>query len=310
SSRTAYIQNARGDVVGHVNTLTTAIDFVDYDAYGNFESSAPSDPLGYCGEYRDAETGFIYLRARYYDPNLGRFTTEDPARDGLNWYVYCNNNPVNFVDPTGYITQEEIDMYENGELGEDVYKLLLDLTSRWNSATTEEGKREIHNLAETFRRNNYRYQDWTLTAYNQLLDNAQTIIDTVFHNSHAGYLIAGLDWYSLVKNYGEWDYKKNPASWMPIEDGYFVMFGQVISFADFGNINYGFTGTVLGLNSVTLYEGAGYVQSGDAGVVNHDPMQFYGDSEVDFWNVTRGIQYAKSKGYVGFLKLPVEIIFR
>ena len=58
-------------------------------------------PLGYCGEYRDAETGFIYLRARYYDPSIGRFTTEDPARDGLNWYAYCANNPVNFVDPWG-----------------------------------------------------------------------------------------------------------------------------------------------------------------------------------------------------------------
>ncbi|MBQ4631249.1 MAG: RHS repeat-associated core domain-containing protein, partial [Clostridia bacterium] len=53
------------------------------------------------GEYHDKESGFIYLRARYYDPETGRFISEDPAMDGTNWYVYCSNNPVMFVDPCG-----------------------------------------------------------------------------------------------------------------------------------------------------------------------------------------------------------------
>ncbi len=42
-----------------------------------------------------------YFNARWYDPNTGRFTTEDPIRDGINWYSYCSNNPLRFVDPTG-----------------------------------------------------------------------------------------------------------------------------------------------------------------------------------------------------------------
>ena len=42
-----------------------------------------------------------YLRNRYYDPSIGRFTTEDPVKDGDNWYVYCGNNPVNAIDPWG-----------------------------------------------------------------------------------------------------------------------------------------------------------------------------------------------------------------
>ena len=41
------------------------------------------------------------MRARYYDPAIGRFISEDPARDGLNWYGYCDANPVNLVDPEG-----------------------------------------------------------------------------------------------------------------------------------------------------------------------------------------------------------------
>ena len=46
------------------------------------------NPFRYSGEYFDEETGFYYLRARYYDPSIGRFLTEDPAEDGTNWYAY------------------------------------------------------------------------------------------------------------------------------------------------------------------------------------------------------------------------------
>ncbi|MDY4977215.1 MAG: RHS repeat-associated core domain-containing protein, partial [Clostridia bacterium] len=74
-----------------------------YDAFGveqNIDSN-DTNPFRYCGEYYDSEIEQIYLRVRYYDPALGRFTQQDPARDGENWYVYCKNNPVNLVDVTG-----------------------------------------------------------------------------------------------------------------------------------------------------------------------------------------------------------------
>jgi len=60
-----------------------------------------NNPWRYCGEYFDRETGDIYLRARYYNPKTGRFKTEDPIGDGLNWYTYCANNPIRFSDPSG-----------------------------------------------------------------------------------------------------------------------------------------------------------------------------------------------------------------
>jgi RHS repeat-associated protein len=59
---------------------------------------------GYCGNLqhrRDAESGLVYMRARYYEPWTGRFLSEDPAMDGANWYVYCANDPVNMFDPEG-----------------------------------------------------------------------------------------------------------------------------------------------------------------------------------------------------------------
>ena len=64
--------------------------------------------LSYSGEYFDKETGTIYLRARYYDPEIGRFITEDTNRGkdsdplSLNLYTYCYNNPVNLFDSTGH----------------------------------------------------------------------------------------------------------------------------------------------------------------------------------------------------------------
>jgi hypothetical protein len=46
------------------------------------------------------ETGYVYMRARYYDCGVGRFVSEDPA-GGINPYVYVGNNPINFRDPSG-----------------------------------------------------------------------------------------------------------------------------------------------------------------------------------------------------------------
>jgi RHS repeat-associated protein len=77
-----------------------------YDAYGSVESTTvPSGLrplLGYTGEYADAETGFIYLRARYMDPVTGQFTTRDPIGAATREpYSYASGDPVNRLDPTG-----------------------------------------------------------------------------------------------------------------------------------------------------------------------------------------------------------------
>jgi RHS repeat-associated protein len=82
-----------------------------YDAFGvvaNRQGSS-NQPMQYAGEERDKETGFVYLRARYYDPKIGRFIQRDPLRgilevpQSLNAYSYALNNPVNHVDRSGKI---------------------------------------------------------------------------------------------------------------------------------------------------------------------------------------------------------------
>ena len=103
-SRTYYHFNAHGDVVVLTNASGNKTKSYSYNAFGveYNEAMLDNNPFRYCGEYYDKETKTIYLRARYYDSAQGRFTQEDPVRDGYNWYTYCSGNPVNFIDPTGY----------------------------------------------------------------------------------------------------------------------------------------------------------------------------------------------------------------
>ena len=95
-------KNGHGDTVLLTSGNTVVRDY-DYDAYGKEKggSSADENPFRYSGEYFDSETGFIYLRNRYYDPSSARFISEDPIRDGYNWYAYCEGNPITKIDPWG-----------------------------------------------------------------------------------------------------------------------------------------------------------------------------------------------------------------
>ena len=82
-----------------------------YDAFGNVLESREEvhNKITYTGQQFDNTTQQYYLRARFYNPVIGRFTQEDVYRsDGLNLYAYCGNNPVVYWDPGGYSTQREL----------------------------------------------------------------------------------------------------------------------------------------------------------------------------------------------------------
>ena len=106
-----YMFNAHGDVVHLTSSSTGAItkDYT-YDAFGIEENpdSADQNPFRYCGEYFDKSSNTYYLRARYYNPAIGRFISEDTywgdSADplSLNLYIYCANNPIVFWDPSGH----------------------------------------------------------------------------------------------------------------------------------------------------------------------------------------------------------------
>ena len=85
------------------------LNHYEYDAFGNTIRCEEQvhNRFRYTGEQYDILTGQYYLRARYYNPVIARFTQEDTYYgDGLNLYTYCQNNPILNHDPTGHGTKE------------------------------------------------------------------------------------------------------------------------------------------------------------------------------------------------------------
>jgi RHS repeat-associated protein len=101
------------DGLGSVRSLTDRKGMTKglyaYDAFGKplISASLVDNDFQYTGEQVDDETGLIYLRSRYYDPEIGRFISRDsfPGFDtstqSLNRYTYVQNNPVVYTDPSG-----------------------------------------------------------------------------------------------------------------------------------------------------------------------------------------------------------------
>jgi RHS repeat-associated protein len=109
-----YVYDGGGSVRQLTNSNGTVTDEYEYDAYGNSFTKSGTTPNNYLyrGEQYDQDLGLYYLRARYYNPNTGRFMSRDPE-DGdetdpktLHKYVYANGDPVNAVDPTGRMAAE------------------------------------------------------------------------------------------------------------------------------------------------------------------------------------------------------------
>jgi len=89
--------------------IAEVTDTYNYDAFGVLlnRSGATENNFLYTGEQFDPNVGFYYLRARYYNPEIGRFTTVDPWKGSiydpvsLHKYLYCGNDPVDFKDWSG-----------------------------------------------------------------------------------------------------------------------------------------------------------------------------------------------------------------
>lgn len=141
-TRTKYGVGARGiDLIEYNDGSSTTYGFPLYDAHGNqvttlYRSGSsftkdsmkyydawgtPTSSSGwfqqYCanlGHRRDAESGLVYMRARYYEPWTGRFVSEDRQRDRTNWFVYCQNNPVSYVDQNGKESLDPVEAFMRG----------------------------------------------------------------------------------------------------------------------------------------------------------------------------------------------------
>ncbi len=125
-----YVQDDFGNVTGQFADSVNATEKVSYGDWGlptiNGETT---NRITWKGLSYDPDVGLTYVRARWYDPNIGRFVSEDPLglQGGVNPYVFANNDPINGSDPSGML----IDFGDDGDNNE---------TPHFGGATTCQGK--------------------------------------------------------------------------------------------------------------------------------------------------------------------------
>jgi RHS repeat-associated protein len=100
-----YIQDHLGSTSAVTDAAGNLVLRTNYAPYGEVATTQGNSGIKYTftGKEQD-KMGLYYFGVRYYDPEVGRFLTVDPKKDGLNWYAYCENNPINFVDLDGFYT--------------------------------------------------------------------------------------------------------------------------------------------------------------------------------------------------------------
>ncbi len=293
------------NIHGDTSALTDAngniaVDY-RYDAFGNQLKSNENDtnPFRYCGEYFDEETGFIYLRNRYYDPSIGRFITEDPANDGNNWYIYCGNNPVIFIDPLGLFDEnsilkngdkDNIDIkvlqnelkylkYYNGEI-DGIYGPKTEEAVRayqkdnglevdgivgvktWSSmGLIYRTQADIDAGVKIFTDGLKQYKDVSVPINNALWKARGSFIDHKYN----------LKWfYEQVKTGGPWDIKlKDRWNETIAAETYpgsgltqVMLYGTITTPEALGNITYGYLGTAAGFSQSILLQGGDAAANG------------------------------------------------
>jgi RHS repeat-associated protein len=104
-----FAQDQLGSTTALTDSKGALVERETYDAYGNTAGTAKTR-YGFTGRERDSLTGLVYYRARFYDPQLGRFISEDPIglAGGINSFAYVKNDPQDAKDPSGLY---EIDVH-------------------------------------------------------------------------------------------------------------------------------------------------------------------------------------------------------
>ena len=278
--------------------MGTQTNAYEYNSFGEITEMSESyeNPFRYCGEYYDAETGWVYLRNRYYNPETGRFINEGPARDGSNWYVYCKNNPVTFVDPWGLFDYNDR-LKSNRDYNIDVQVMQNELAwlGYYSGAIDGYFGQQTLNAVNAYKNQmglGNTGSDWGVVGVQtwsslgliyrtqedinagvqiingglkQYFDISSPVTSAVV-NSTADFENHKLDsdWFiKQVKNQGPWNVKRNAEIWsktLGISQNTYnktvFFYGRPVVIDDIGNITYGYLGKAAGFSSTALKSGS------------------------------------------------------
>ena len=249
-----YVLNLQGDVVKLIQANGHVVAHYTYDAWGYILSSggnlAAVNPLRYRGYYYDNETGFYYLQSRYYDPANRRFISAD---------VYASTGQ-GFVGTNMFAYCNNKPIINSDPSG---HALRSNLTAICDGGSG--------------------YLDRTKDVKRVLRENYEQA-------KRWGWELDGpFEFYNAVKDRGKWDYKRLPkgSEWIP-RNGVFSVNGKKMTAEQLGNINYGFTGSVLGFPAPVLRMAGGFVAIKNSGI-NWEDWWYDFDSKEDAEMIQLGI---------------------
>ena len=249
-----YVLNLQGDVVKLIQANGYVVARYTYDAWGNLLDSggnlAEVNPLRYRGYYYDNETGFYYLQSRYYDPANRRFISAD---------VYASTGQ-GFLGTNMFAYCNNKPIINSDPSG---HALRSNLTAICDGGSG--------------------YLDRTKDVKRVLRENYEQA-------KRWGWELDGpFEFYDAVKDGGKWDYKRLPkgSEWIP-RNGVFSVNGKKMTAEQLGNINYGFTGSVLGFPAPVLHMAGGFVAIKNSGI-NWEDWWYDFDSKEDAEMIQLGI---------------------
>jgi len=222
---TYVLPDALGSVRQTVDRAGTVTAYREWSPYGAEVGGAQAG-LGYTGEWQDADTGLVYLRARWYQAETGRFTQQDLVAfdfyvtQSLSRYSYVLNNTINLTDPSGR-TPESQSPPNHYDL---TYWLYNELNANSNS------------------------------YYVQRISQLWHSIDG-FDKSRA--LAA---FYFLVKDRAKWDFKHSILNKLGNTIALYHWGAHWYEYSLPGNLHYGFVGRASGFEGVLLHTGAGIAE--------------------------------------------------
>ncbi len=326
-----YLKNLQNDIIGIINSDNEIVAKYKYDSWGNilsitngenedvsndFTHIANINPFRYRSYYYDKETRFYYLNNRYYNPEWRRFLNIDSILNSNNdilshnLYIYCSNNPINCIDDEGRALFSVL--YNVAKKVVSKVKKVVSIVAKaalqvFTGSSTIPKKTTSSSSVTTNKKNVCPVMP--KAPVNSTLSNYSTVLNNVLESNATGAnkvrwtapdIIEMAYFINNVREGGPWDYKI-PARWkqefgneISRYDEPFIWNGYIITPEIFGNINYGYVGTAMGLPPEVLYMGGGFAnKKGISLELFKGP--YYGDKADDHCAVKFGIDLYNSR---------------
>lgn len=143
-----YIKNVENDIIKIVDEDNNVLVEYDYDAWGNINNIygnkqlADKNKFRYRSYYYDTDMKMYYLQTRYYDTSIRRFISTDKAymllqaKDNMNLYAYCNNNPILYSDKDG--KAKNVTIFSVSQFREESFNVMDNIIDLYQEEMNEE----------------------------------------------------------------------------------------------------------------------------------------------------------------------------